>query len=110
MKNKKMNQKKQYKWLILPQMYFLCVQKLCDCLIQKIVHGQYLYEEKEEGMNYYEKLEYSNMIIPIVYNLKHGIELYLKGVGYHIKYGTKKFDNVKTSKIFIKNYNNSILF
>jgi len=34
----------------------------------------------------------------------------LRGIGYHIKYGTKKLDNEETSDIFIKNYNNSVLF
>ncbi|MDD4358751.1 MAG: radical SAM protein [Candidatus Pacebacteria bacterium] len=34
----------------------------------------------------------------------------LRGIGYHIKYGTKKKDNKETSDIFIQNYNKSILF
>jgi len=80
MKSKKIDPGKQYEWLIWPQMYFLTVQKLCDYLIEKINKEEYLQIEEKE-MNYYEKLEYSNIIIPIIYNLKHGIELYLKGIG-----------------------------
>jgi len=104
MKSKKIDPDKHYKWLIWPQMYFLIVQKLCDYLIKKIDDEEYLQIEEKE-MDYYERLEYPNMIVPIIYNLKHGIELYLKGVGAILD---QEYNQIHDIDLILKVFNKKI--
>jgi hypothetical protein len=70
---------KKYEWLISPQVYFLSAKILCDNLIKEIKREEFGSGDFYEQYLYRNPVEY--LIYPIIYNFKHGIELYLKAIG-----------------------------
>lgn len=82
------------------------LDKILDkiCFVDSLIFGKLNYNVEvskfqKENKEFYDKC--ANQVISFCQ---------LQGIGYHIKYGTKREDNKKTSSIFIKNYNNSVLF
>ena len=74
----KSNHKKHYDWVILPQEYFALSLIGCDFL-KKLLPNEPFKSKLKDKFNFSHPVSY--LIIPIVYNLKHGVELYLKGIG-----------------------------
>src|SRR5437868_1070285 len=73
---------RHYEWLVMPDSYFAISLVLCRKIPawqfpQDIVNGSDIFTELgfRSGHPNYE------LIYPIIFNLKHGIELYLKGLG-----------------------------
>ncbi len=71
-----------YDWKILSESYFLCATICCDSLLDELKN----IEEKSLHCYNYEKnfkfkFSAGNLIKPVVFSFKHGVELYLKGLG-----------------------------
>jgi len=84
MKECKGIQDKQYDWMVLPEIYFAFSRLCCEKILKSknIEFSSSILKElnfKSPHANY-------ELIFPIVHNFKHGIELYLKGLGNY-KFG-----------------------
>ncbi len=81
-KREKFNRARRYDWFIIPQSYFQCAligarilnKKISTFAISEDSHLDYCL--KEIYGNYPQSPEY--LIFPILFNFKHGIEIYLK--------------------------------
>lgn len=81
MKKRKMkisNPRKYYDWLVWPQAYFDMTIIGCDWLTETSRCDMYGRPKNSKIHQSTQPSEY--LVLPIVYNLKHGIELYLKGL------------------------------
>ncbi len=76
----KFNHKREYYWLIIAQAYFQCA--LMAARILKVKVDFNINENsplKKIYGDYSQSPEY--LILPIIFNFKHGIEIYLKAIG-----------------------------
>lgn len=74
----KMKRDKDYEWFMFPQSYLTSTIILCDWFLKTYQHDQYGDGHKEKFFYKFNSPEY--LIFPAVYNLKHGLELYLKSL------------------------------
>lgn len=98
---KKSNVERGFDWLILPQAYFDMALVGCDWLIETIRNEKYGASEKSTIHQSIQPLQY--FVLPIVYNFKHGIELYLKGllVDFRGEYDDKSHDLISLLNLLI---------
>lgn len=76
--SEKFNNDQKYDWLIISQSYFQCALMNARVLKEKLSeYGASRYLNQIYG-NYQQSPEY--LIFPILFNFKHGIEIYLKAV------------------------------
>lgn len=80
----KFNKKREYEWLIIPQSYFQCALMNARVLREKLSHFAITEDSRLDFClkkiygDYPQGCEY--LIFPIIFNLKHGIEIYLKAI------------------------------
>ena len=68
-----MEDEKQYKWLGFAQDYLSCAELLCWEMLEQ----HYVYDPFDTGKQW-ARFPMHNIFIPMMFNLKHGIELFLK--------------------------------
>jgi len=77
-KLKEFDKQKGFDWLVWPQAYFDAAIIGCDWLIETSrheIHG------RPKNSEIYQSIQPSQyLVLPIIYNFKHGIEIYLKGL------------------------------
>jgi HEPN domain-containing protein len=80
-------QNKQYDWIVLPEIYFAISRLCCEKILRS--KGVEFSNSILKELNFKSPHANYELIFPIVYNFKHGIELYLKGLGNY-KFGVYK--------------------
>jgi len=97
----KSNPKKTYNWEVWPQAYFDLAIVGCDWLLDELLNKEYLRSKNSKTHKPIQPV--SCVILPIIYNFKHGIELYLKALGILIggEYDNKNHDLINLLNFLI---------
>lgn len=111
---KKTNKRdKDYEWLMFPQSYLTSVIILCDWFLKTHQHDSIAHDaDMSEEKFFYKFHSPEYLIFPAIYNLKHGLELYLKSLSRlcddnynHTKHDLKELFIELTEKL--KKYDDS---
>lgn len=69
------------KWALFPDLYLATALELCDGILKRNIGKEYNFLSSMDVTDYEPDPNDYDFVFPLIYNFKHGIELYIKALG-----------------------------